>query len=326
MQSINEVAIVGAGYMGGGIAQIFAKAGYSVRISDASLSAATAARERLIVEAQEFEKDELFERGSADLVAKNIRAVEFDEAVATADFIEEAVYEDVELKRQILGRISRAARSDAIIGTNTSTLPVRELVSAVEHPERFLTVHFSNPAPFIPGVELVAAEPTKPEIVETVRGLLSRVGCEGALVADSPGMVLNRLQYALLREAFLIAEDGVASHRDIDTIVRTTFGFRLGFFGPFAIADQAGLDVYGSGYKTLRGAFGERFEAPDSLKAAIEAGKHGLKNGHGLLQDFQADDIARLVAYRNRAYARMGQLIAELGPAPLDPGSQEAAE
>lgn len=322
MQKIEEVAIVGAGYMGGGIAQIFAKAGFQVKIADVSYAAAIDARERLISEAQEFEADELFASGSAELVAENITAAEFDAAVGSADFIEEAVFEDAELKRTILRRVSQAARPEAIIGTNTSTLPVRELISAVEGPERFLTVHFSNPAPFIPGVELVAGEPTKPEIVETVKALLAQIGCEGALVADSPGMVLNRLQYALLREAFLIAEDGVASHRDIDTIVRTTFGFRLGFFGPFAIADQAGLDVYASGYKTLRGAFGERFEAPESLQQAVSAGKHGLKNGHGLLRDFDAEDSARIVAYRNRAYARMAQLLAELGPAPLDPDAE----
>src|SRR5699024_4232417 len=102
---------------------------------------------------------------------------------------------------------------------------------------RFLTVHFSNPAPFIPGVEIIAGVNTDPQAVETVKRLLVRVGAEGAQVADTPGMVLNRLQYVLLKEATSIVEEGVATVEDVDTIVRTTFGFRLGFFGPFAIAD-----------------------------------------------------------------------------------------
>jgi len=319
LQEIKNISVIGAGYMGGGIAQIFAKAGYQVQIADVSVEAANASLERLIAEAKDFEEQGLFEAGSADLIEKNISAgLELEEAVANADFIEEAVFENLEVKHDVLGRISQAARPDAIIGTNTSTLPVRELVETVKNPERFLTVHFSNPAPFIPGVELVAGEATKPEIIDEVKELLSKIGCEGALIADSPGMVLNRLQYALLREAFLVVEDGVATYEDVDTIVRTTFGFRLGFFGPFAIADQAGLDVYASGYATLSGAFGERFSAPESLKAAVEAGKHGLKNGRGLLQDFDDSDRERLVEYRNRAYARMAQLTAELGPAPLD--------
>ncbi|PWQ88898.1 3-hydroxyacyl-CoA dehydrogenase, partial [Enterococcus faecium] len=92
---------------------------------------------------------------------------------------------------------------------------------------RFLTVHFSNPAPFIPGVELVAGEATTQEVIDSVKDLLVRTGREGAQVADTPGMALNRLQYALLKEATLIVEQGVATKEDVDTIVRTTFGFRL---------------------------------------------------------------------------------------------------
>ncbi|QGH70059.1 3-hydroxyacyl-CoA dehydrogenase family protein [Pseudactinotalea sp. HY158] len=318
MNDISRVTVVGGGYMGGGIAQVFALAGYRVRIADVSVEAADKALARLLLEAKEFESQGLFAPGSAETIAANLSAgLDLEQAVADADFIEEAVFEVLDVKRDVLARISRAAAPDAIIGTNTSTLPVRELIGAVVGPERFLTVHFSNPAPFIPGVELVAGEATAPTTVDAVKELLSAIGRHGALVADSPGMVLNRLQYALLREAFLLVEDGVATVEDVDAIVRTTFGFRLGFFGPFAIADQAGLDVYVEGFKTIEGAFGERFSTPALLTEAVAAGKHGLKNGHGLLRDFDESDRERLVAYRNRAYARMLGLVEELGPAPL---------
>ena len=115
---------------------------------------------------------------------------------------------DVEVKTAVLAEIAAAARAETIIGTNTSTIPVKELVSAVKNPERFLTVHFSNPAPFIPVVELVAGEATTPETVAAVKELLEKSGNEGAQVADTPGMVLNRLQYALLKEAATLVEDG----------------------------------------------------------------------------------------------------------------------
>jgi 3-hydroxybutyryl-CoA dehydrogenase len=317
MDRISTVTVVGAGYMGGGIAQALALAGIPVRITDADAEATHAALERLRTEAEEFEEQGLFDEGSAATIAKNLEAVEsVEDAVADVDFIEEAVFEDPEVKKQVLGRISAAARPDAIIGTNTSTIPVSVMAPAVTHPERFLTVHFSNPAPFIPGVELVAGEETGQEVIDTVRELLERTGREGAQVADTPGMALNRLQYALLREAALIVEDGVATAEDVDTIVRTTFGFRLGFFGPFAIADQAGLDVYVNGYRTLEDAFGERMSVPQVLVDAVENGRKGTKNGKGLTGDFDDETKAELIAYRNKAYSRMGDLLRELGPAP----------
>ena len=150
--TISTVTIVGAGYMGGGIAQVLAMAGFDVTIADVSVDNANASLERLQKEARDFEEQGLYAPGSADLVAKNISAGKsIEEAVADVDFIEEAVFERIDVKRDVLGKISQHARPDAIIGTNTSTIPVSELESAVTNPERFLTVHFSNPAPVHPG-------------------------------------------------------------------------------------------------------------------------------------------------------------------------------
>lgn len=316
-RTINTVTVVGAGYMGGGIAQSLALADLQVEIVDVDVEAARKGLARLLVEAQEFEDQGLYAAGSTERIKANLTAGRtLEEAVAQADFIEEAVFESPEVKREVLGKISAHARPDAIIGTNTSTIPVHVLVSAVKHPERFLTVHFSNPAPFIPGVELVSGEATTSDVVDAVKELLARAGREGAEVADTPGMVLNRLQYALLKEAASVVEEGIATAEDVDTVVRTTFGFRLGFFGPFAIADQAGLDVYGNGFNTLAEAYGERLAAPELLKDNVDAGRHGLKNGKGWTGDFDDETKAELIAYRNKAYARMGELVRELGPAP----------
>lgn len=316
-QEIRRTTVVGAGYMGGGIAQSLAIAGFDVTIADVDASAAERAYARLIAEAQEFEDQGLYKPGSAALVEANIRwGTSIEEAVADADFIEEAVFEVVDVKTAVLERISRAARPDAIIGTNTSTIPVRVLVPAVVGPERFLTVHFSNPAPFIPGVELVAGETTRPEVIATVKDILHRCGRQGAQVADTPGMVLNRLQYVLLKEACSIVEEGIATPEDVDTIVRTTFGFRLGFFGPFAIADQAGLDVYANCFRTFESAFGERLATPEVLTDAVAANRLGIKNGRGLTGDFDDEVKAELIAYRNKAYSRMLDLVQSMGPAP----------
>ncbi|MCK0176068.1 MULTISPECIES: 3-hydroxyacyl-CoA dehydrogenase family protein [Mycobacteriaceae] len=317
MRKINTVTVVGAGYMGGGIAQSLALSGFQVKIADVSAEATASALERLEREAREFEEQGLFDAGSADAIMGNLTAGDsIENAVADVDFVMEAVFEDADVKKDVLARICTSARPDAIIGTNTSTIPVKVLVEAVTHPERFLTVHFSNPAPFIPGVELVAGEATTQEVIDTVKDLLVRAGREGAQVADTPGMALNRLQYALLKEATLIVEQGVASIEDVDTIVRTTFGFRLGFFGPFAIADMAGLDVYAKGFHTLENEFGERMATPKLLADTVDAGRHGTKNGKGWTGDFDDETKAELIAYRNKAYSRMADLLRELGPAP----------
>lgn len=317
MRKINTVTVVGAGYMGGGIAQVLALKGFEVKIADVSVEATHEALKRLEKEAKEFEEQGLFDPGSAKTIMGNLTAGEsLDDAVSDVDFVMEAVFEDPEVKKEVLARICSSARSDTIIGTNTSTIPVKVLVEAVTNPERFLTVHFSNPAPFIPGVELVAGEATTQEVIDSVKDLLERAGRQGAQVADTPGMALNRLQYALLKEATLIVEQGVASVEDVDTIVRTTFGFRLGFFGPFAIADQAGLPVYAKGYTTLENEFGERMATPKLLTDAVTAGREGTKNGKGLTGDFDDDTKAAVIAYRNKAYSRMGDLLRELGPAP----------
>ncbi|MCP2262756.1 3-hydroxyacyl-CoA dehydrogenase family protein [Promicromonospora thailandica] len=315
--NIRSVAVVGAGYMGGGIAQSFALAGLPVTIADASADATKAAYERLLTEAREFEDAGLYDAGATDTIRANLTtAGSIEEAVADVDFVEEAVFESVEVKHDVLGRISAAARPDAIIGSNTSTIPARVLVTAVTHPERFLTVHFSNPAPFIPGVELVLSDRTDPEVVPVVRELLGRADRQGALVADVPGFVLNRLQYVLLKEAMSIAEEGIASPEDIDTVVRTTFGFRLGFFGPFAIADQAGLDVYAGGFRTFEENFGERLATPRLVQEAVENDRKGVKNGKGLTKDYTPEQVKALVAYRNKAYSEMGRLLRTLGPSP----------
>jgi 3-hydroxybutyryl-CoA dehydrogenase len=320
---INKVAQVGAGYMGGGIAQSLANTGLQVWLADVDTEATRRAHERLLEEAEQFEAHGLFPAGSTDRIGANLHAApSIEEAVADVDFVEEAVPEVPEIKRAVLARVEAAARPGTIIGTNTSTIPVHVLAEALEDPTRFLTVHWSNPAPFIPGVEIVAGEHTDPSVIPAVKQMLARAGRRSAQVADVPGFVLNRLQYVLLKEAMTIVEEGVATAEDIDTIVTSTFGFRLPFFGPFAIADMVGLDVYANGFATLEQAFGERLAAPKVLTDLVAQGRYGTKTGSGFLE-LDPEKREELIAYRNKAYNAMGELLRELGPSPLADGEGE---
>jgi 3-hydroxybutyryl-CoA dehydrogenase len=317
---INKVAQVGAGYMGGGIAQSLANTGLQVWLADADAEATRSAHQRLLAEAEQFEEQGLFPPGSTDRIGTNLHAASsIEEAVADVDFVEEAVPEVPQIKRAVLARVEAAAKPGTIIGTNTSTIPVRVLAEGLADPSRFLTVHWSNPAPFIPGVEIVAGEHTDPSLIPVVKRMLERAGRRSAQVADVPGFVLNRLQYVLLKEAMSIVEEGVATAADVDTIVTSTFGFRLPFFGPFAIADMAGLDVYADSFKTLENAFGERLAAPKVLTDLVAQGKFGVKSGSGFLE-LDPDKREKLIAYRNKAYSAMNDLLRELGPSPLADG------
>ncbi|TDN44291.1 3-hydroxyacyl-CoA dehydrogenase [Curtobacterium flaccumfaciens] len=312
-----DIAVVGSGYMGGGIAQVLALAGHTVRIADVSAEIAQQNLARLIGETEQFVADGLFPADAVERVRAHLSAAEsIEEAVATADFIEEAVPEKLEIKHATLRRISEAARPDAVIGSNTSTILIESLAEAVTGPERFLGVHFSNPAPFIPGVELIPHPTTGEHAIQVGEAVVAATGKQSARVKDSTGFVLNRLQYALFEEATKIADEGIASPDDIDTIVRTTFGFRLPFFGPFAIADMAGLDVYAFCFESLQTRWPERFATPASLQQHVDAGELGTKSGAGYL-DVPADRTPELVAYRNKAYVAMQKLLDDLGPAPI---------
>jgi len=310
------IGVIGSGYMGGGIAQVFANAGHRVVLADIDGPTAVLARERLVDQAKVFENEGLFSTGSARRVAENITAAESVEmAVRTADYVTEAVPEVKEIKLEALRRISVAARPDCVIGSNTSAIPIESLSRAVVNPVRFLGVHWMNPAPFIPGVEIIASTTTAADVVDYAESLITSLAKVTARVSDTPGFVANRLQFALYKESVRMMEEGVASPSQIDAVVRNSFGFRLALFGPFAIGDMAGLDVYRASYESLEEAYGTRFSPPQALTEHVERGDLGLKSGSGFL-DIPESDRPELLAYRERAYALLSQLRERLGAAP----------
>lgn len=311
-----KIAVVGSGYMGGGIAQAFALAGYSCVISDVSFDIAARGRERLVLEAEKFEESGLFPEGGALQISQNISSANsIEEAVKGSFFVAEVVPEDRKIKAEVLRRISDSADSSTIIGSNTSAMSITELSASVAHPERFLGVHWMNPAPFVPCVEIIASSHTSSNVIDLAEDLIASLGKVTSRASDFPGFVANRLQFALFREATLLVEEGVAEPDDIDEIVSNSFGFRLPFFGPFAIADMAGLDVYAGAYDSLERGFGSRFSAPRALVSLVGAGKLGTKTGQGFSSHDPETTQAR-VDYRNRAYVLLAKLRKDLGPRP----------
>jgi 3-hydroxybutyryl-CoA dehydrogenase len=235
------------------------------------------------------------------------------EAVRGVDLAFEAVPEDLNLKHDVLASCTDGAPLEAVIVSNTSSLPIDDLAKSVKHPGRFLGMHWFNPPEWTLGVEVIPAATTDPEVVERVVEVLRAIGKRPAVVGSGPGFVANRIQIALFLEALRCVEEGLASPQEVDEVVRSCFGFRLPFFGPFQIADMAGLDVYVSVLKTLKEGLDERFEVPNSLHELVEQGCIGAKSGAGFLT-YSDEERDRLLLERDRRYAALNELLERLPP------------
>jgi 3-hydroxybutyryl-CoA dehydrogenase len=303
-----SVCVVGAGYMGAGIGQVLAGAGADVVLVDADPARAEARAEATIREAADLERAGLLGAGIASAVAAHLRAAAGVAAgVEGRDLVVEAVPEDVILKQSVLREIESYAPADSVIATNTSAIPIALLAKAIHDRSRFLGMHWFNPPQFVPGIEIIPGPETAPHLTGRLADLLRQLDKIPTVVPDTPGFVCNRLQFALFREAAAMVEEGVAGPEDIDAVVRASFGFRLPLYGPFVVADMAGLDVYAGAFATLEAAFGPRFSCPPSLTAKVAAGELGAKSGRGYTAAGSSWTDQDAIA-RNRAYQRLGDL------------------
>jgi len=298
--------------MGGGIAGHLARAGLQVALVDGSLELAEQARERLLARTRGHVDAGLLPEAAIEATARVTTPRDLEAAVGDVDLVIEAVPEQQALKEEVLGRVSAAAPATAIIASNTSSLPIEGLAAAVREPARFLGVHWFNPPEWTPGIEVIAASKTSRETVDSVLALLRDAGKRPAEVADHPGFVSNRLQMALLREAVAIVDEGLTTREGLDEVVRSTFGFRLPFFGPFLIADMAGLDTYASVFETLEQGLGPEFAVPGAVRERVDAGRLGTKTGQGF-GEYTEEERDALLLERDRRYAALAKLLAETG-------------
>jgi 3-hydroxybutyryl-CoA dehydrogenase len=314
-----RIAIVGAGRMGVGIAETLVLAGLEVVVTDVTPQLGQAALERLAARMHSHADAGLIDRDAAALAATVRAADGIPSAVESADLVIEAVTEDIEVKERVLRACEAAAPAGAIMASNTSSLSIDALARFVERPARFIGMHWFNPPEWTPGVEVVLGEHTDPAVAERVVGLLRAVGKRPSVVSGGVGFIANRLQMALFCEAARCVEEGLATPRAIDEVVRSSFGFRLPFFGPFQIADMAGLDIYEAVAEQHEQGLGERFRVPEALRALIRQGRCGTSAGAGFY-DYEADAADRVLVERDRRYAALSELLARLPPVEFDGG------
>ena len=302
--------------MGLGFAELFSGAGLAVRLCDATPELTRESLERLGRRVRGHVDAGLLAGDAIERAATVEGSGDVAGAVEGAGLVIEAVPERLELKLEMLSEIEAGAEHDAVITSNTSSFSIEGLAKAIERRGRFLGMHWFNPPEWVPCVEIIPVEATEPAVVERTMELLRRLGKRPAVVSNEVGFVANRLQSALLREALACVDEGLVEPADLDEVVRSSFGFRLPFFGPFQILDMAGLDVQLSVFETLEGGLGERFgaaDAKDALRERVDAGRTGTKSGEGFFT-YSDDERERLLIERDRRYAALAELLERLPP------------
>ena len=306
MPDPEKITVIGAGLMGHGIAQIFASHGHPVWLLDNNKDVLNSAKDRIHHNLLNMADHRVSFNTSIDEILKLIQLTEdIKLACADADYIFEAVFEDLDLKQQLFIDLDRLVPDRAILCSNTSVISIIEIASKVKGRGRILGTHFWNPPYLVPLVEVVRTEETTPEVAEATFDLLKRVGNHPVHVyKDVPGFVGNRLQHALWREAFAIIDDGICDPGTVDEVIRNGFGLRLPILGPVETADMVGLDLTLAIHNYILKHINADPTPSTTLQSKVNKGELGFKSGSGF-QDWSTDDIAasreRLSNYLIRA-------------------------
>lgn len=280
MAVVKNIAVVGAGTMGRGIAYAAVAGGFQTLLTDVSADILSRAQNYLR-ETLEGAKQRGKWAGDPDEALARLTLATRLEDAAAADLIIEAVPEDMRLKIETFARLDPRARPEAIFATNTSSLSVTEMSAATRRPARFLGMHFFNPVPKMKLIELVRTAETSEETLQTAEAVARQMGKETVRVKDSPGFATSRLNALIGNEAFRMWEDGVTTPEDIDKAVKLGLNHPM---GPFEMVDLVGLDVRLAILDYLHRTLGERFQPSAKMKELVRAGRLGRKAGRGVYE------------------------------------------
>jgi 3-hydroxybutyryl-CoA dehydrogenase len=306
--------------MGRGIAVAFAYAGHAVtmidvkpRTSDQFSKLESEALDDIRKTVGSLMRFGLLNESEAATVISRVTVVASDASVSAlsgAGLVFEGVPEMVELKREVLASASKCVGPEVVIASTTSTILVDDIAGAVEHPERFLNVHWLNPAYLIPLVEISPGTATDSAVIVKVKMLLEGIGKVPVVCAATPGFIVPRIQALAMNEAARMVEEGVASAEDIDKAIRYGFGFRYAVLGLLEFIDWGGGDILYYASRYLEGALGsDRYRAPEVISRNMHEGRIGMRTGAGFL-DYAGLDVD---AHRERRLAELVDLLRHFG-------------
>ena len=278
---MKNIAVIGAGAMGNGIAHAFAQSGYKVQLVDVNKKALNKALLTISKNlARMVAKGKIEETTKAETLSNISIFTELSEGVEYASLVIEAATENIDLKLKIFRQLDTACSEDTILATNTSSISITQIAAVTSRPEQVIGMHFMNPVPIMPLVEIIAGYSTSEEVLSFTKDLTEEIGKTPVIVNDYPGFVANRILIPMINEAIETLYSGVAGVQEIDTIMKLGMAHPM---GPLELADFIGLDVCLSILEVMYEGFKNPKYAPNPLLInMVQAGKYGIKSGEGL--------------------------------------------
>tara|TARA_Y100000385_G_scaffold289727_1_gene360113 strand:- start:12484 stop:13371 length:888 start_codon:yes stop_codon:yes gene_type:complete len=291
---MKNIAVIGAGTMGNGIAHAFAQAGYKVQLIDVKQTALNNALQTISKNLDRMVSKGKIEESLSVQTLENISTfTSISEGVEYASLVIEAVTENIDLKLSIFKELDTACPEDTILATNTSSISITKIAATTSRPKQVIGMHFMNPVPIMPLVEIIAGYKTSKDVLNFTKNLTEEIGKTPIIVNDYPGFVANRILLPMLNEAIETLYSGVAGVKEIDTIMKLGMAHPM---GPLELADFIGLDICLSILEVMYDGFKNPKYAPNPLLInMVQAGKYGIKSGEGFY-NYSKDRKAIVVA------------------------------
>ena len=307
LKDIRNIAVLGSGTMGHGIAQIFLMSGYPVMLFDIEESILKTAKARIKNSLRLFREAGLIESPTDQSALERIHlTLDLKQATEAADFIVEAIPEELTLKQDLFQRVETLCSPNTVIASNTSSLTLKEIGVRVKNKKRLVITHWFNPPQLVPTVEVVKGDETVDEIMDITCKLLEKIKKAPVRIhREIPGFLVNRIQIAMAREVLDLYEKGIASAEDIDEAVKGSIGFRLASIGPLLTMDLGGLEIWSRVLENLLPDIQHSTKPPKVLKRLVDEGHKGIKSGKGFYDygmDFSKGELEGVIKKRDQEF------------------------